>query len=86
MKSSLYICIKFVERRPKDVWKMPLCDVRIIMFYGIPENVNLIHSIKFITITFLKYSFRVPPGSKNSWVYPMPQISKRRPKDVLIAS
>ena len=27
-----------------------------MMFYGRPENVNLMQSIKCITITFLKYS------------------------------
>ena len=37
---------------------MSLGDVHIVMFYGRPENVNLIHSIKFITITFLEYSFK----------------------------
>ena len=38
-------------------------DVRIKMFYGCPENVNLMHSTKFMTITLLKCSFRVPPGN-----------------------
>ena len=71
IKSSFYICIKFVERRPKNVWKMSSGGVHIMMFYGHPGNVNLTHSIKFITITFLKYSFSVPPGRKNNRVYPM---------------
>ena len=42
-----------------------------LMFYGRLENVNLTHSIKFTNVTFLKYSFSVPPGGKNNWVYPM---------------
>ena len=46
-------------------------DVLIVMFYGRPKNVNLTHSITNLPITFLKYSFSVPPGSKNSWIYPM---------------
>ena len=37
---------------------MSLGDVHIVMFYGRPENVNLIHSIKFITIIFLENSFK----------------------------
>ena len=37
-------------------------DVHIMMFYECSENVNLMHSTKFITIKLLKYSFRVPPG------------------------
>ena len=45
---------------------MSLGDVHIMMFYGHPENVNLTHSIKFITIIFLKYGFSVPPGSKDN--------------------
>ena len=45
---------------------MFLGDVHIIMFYGLHENVSLTHSIKFITITFLKYSFSLAPGSKNN--------------------
>ena len=50
---------------------MSLGDVHIMMFYGRPENVNLVHSPKFITITFLKYSFSVPPRGKNNRIYPM---------------
>ena len=50
---------------------MSLGDVRIVMFYGCPENVNLTHPTKFVTITLLKYSFSVPPGNKNNRVYPM---------------
>ena len=49
---------------------MSLGDFHIMMFYRRPENINLMHSIKFITITFLKYSFSVPPVSKNNRVYP----------------
>ena len=45
---------------------MSLVDVHIMMFYGRLENVNLTQSTKFITITFLKYGFSVPPGSKNN--------------------
>ena len=41
-------------------------DAPIMMFYGRPENVNLTHSIKFIIITFLKYSFSVPLGRKKT--------------------
>ena len=50
---------------------MSLGDVRIMLFQGRPEIVNLRHSVRFITITFLKYSFTAAPGSKNSCVYPM---------------
>ena len=49
---------------------MSLDDVHIIMFYGCPENVNLTHSTKVITITVLKYSFSVPPGNKTNRFYP----------------
>ena len=45
---------------------MSLGDVQIVMFYGSPENVILMQSVKFNTVTFLKYSFSVPPGSKNN--------------------
>ena len=41
---------------------MSLDDAHILMFYGRPENVNLTHSVKFNTITFLNDSFSVPPG------------------------
>ena len=40
---------------------MPLGDVHIMMFYGHLVEVSLTHSIKFITITFLKHSFSVTP-------------------------
>ena len=50
--NSFYICIQFNEKRPKDGWKMSLGYVRIIMFCGYPENVNLTHSITFINIIF----------------------------------
>ena len=50
---------------------MSLGDAHIMMFYGRPDNVSLTNSIKFITITFLKYSFSVLPGSKINWAYPM---------------
>ena len=66
---------------------MSLGDVRIMMFYGSPENVSLTHSTKFITKILLKYSFSVPPGNKNNQVYPMSHKFKRdvprRPKCVL---
>ena len=45
---------------------MSLGDVPIMIFHGRPENVNLMHSIKFITITFLKYIFSLPPGNENN--------------------
>ena len=51
---------------------MSLGDVGIMMFWGCPENVNLTHSTKFVTITLLKYSFSIPPVNKNNQVYPMP--------------
>ena len=50
---------------------MSLGDVYIMMFYRRPENVNLAHSIEFITTTSFKYSFRVPSRSKKNWVHPM---------------
>ena len=62
-----------------DVRKKVLGDVHIMMFYARPKNVNLTHSIKFITIIFLKYSFSVPTGNKNSQVY---QISHKFWRDI----
>ena len=41
IKNSFFICIKFVERRRKYVWKMSPGDARIMIFYGRLENVNL---------------------------------------------
>ena len=63
---------------------MSLGDVHIMMFYGCPENVNLTHSTKFITITLLKYSFSVPPGNLKNRVFPMSHLvtSLERPQDV----
>ena len=58
---------------------MFLGDVSIMVFSRCPENVNLTHSTKYITITLLKYSFSVPPGNKNNRVYPM---SHKFQKDV----
>ena len=52
-------------------------DVHIMMFYECSENVNLMHSTKFITIKLLKYSFRVPPGNNNNRVYPMSHNFRR---------
>ena len=45
---------------------MSLGDVHVMIFYGGSDKVSLTHSNKFITITFLKYSFSVPPGNKNN--------------------
>ena len=77
MKNTVYICIKFVKRRPKDGWKMSLGDVRIMLFYGCPEKVNLTHSSKFITVTLLNHSSSVPPGNKNNGVYQMSREFRR---------
>ena len=60
---------KIFEKRPKDVWKISLDDFHVMMLYGRTKNVNLTRSVVSITITFLKYSLSVPPGSKNNWVY-----------------
>ena len=66
---------------------MSLGDVRIMMFYGCPKNVNLTHSTKYITVTLSKYSFSVPPRNKNNRLHPMSDKFQRDgPKDVLIAS
>ena len=56
---------------------MSLGDVRIMMFYGCPKNINLTHSKKFITITLLMYSFSVQPRNKNNRVYTMPHKFRR---------
>ena len=37
-KQPIYLH-KIFERRPKDMWKMSLDDVHIMMFYERPENV-----------------------------------------------
>ena len=55
IKKQLQYLHKISERRPKNVWKLSLGDVHIMMFYGSSKNVNLTDSIKFITATFLKY-------------------------------
>ena len=73
MKNNFYTCIKFVETCQKDAWKMPLSGVRIMAFYERPKKVILIHSIKIISTTFLKYSFSIPPERKNNWTYPTSQ-------------
>ena len=65
---------------------MSLGDIHIMMFYGRPENINLTHSIKFITITLLKYSFSEPTGKKQLRLLNVSEISERRLKVVLIAS
>ena len=69
IKYSLCICIKFVERGPKDVWKISPGSVYVMTFFRRPDNFNLTYSINFIIATFLKYSFSIPPGGKNNWVY-----------------
>ena len=61
---------------------MSLGDVHIMMFYRRLEKVSLTHSIKFVTITFLKYSFSLQPIEFVQCL----KILERRPKDVLIAS
>ena len=50
------------ERRKKDVWKMSLGDVHIMIFYGLPSRERQFNALCDIskTITFLKYSFSVP--------------------------
>ena len=62
-------------------------EVCIMMFCACPENVSLTHSTKFITVTFLRYSFRVPPGNKNNQVYQclinFRETSQGRPNCVL---
>ena len=83
IKNTFYICKIFVERRPKDGWKMSLGDACIMMFYGRPENVSLTHSTRFITTILLKYIFIETHGNKNNWVYPMSHKFRR---DVLISS
>ena len=50
---------------------MSLGEVHNMMFYRHPENINLMHSLKFNLVIFLKYSFSVPP------VYPMSHNSHR---------
>ena len=55
IKKQLQYLHKIFERRPKDVWKLYLGYVHIMMFYGSSKNVNLTDSIKFITATFLMY-------------------------------
>ena len=67
IQKLLYL-YKMFERRLKDVWKTLLSDVRIMMFYGRHEKVNLTCSIKFITITVLKNSFSVTPGSNTKHI------------------
>ena len=79
IKLSFYIGVKFVERRPTDMSKVSLGDVCIMEFYRRFENVILTHFITFITTIFLKYSSRLPLGSKNNWVC---QISQKTWKDV----
>ena len=67
--------------------KVSLGDVCIMEFYRRFENVILTHFITFITTIFLKYSSRLPLGSKNNWVCQISQKNlERRPKDVLAAS
>ena len=79
IKIKFYIGINIVERRPTDMSKVSLGDVCIMEFYRRFENVILTHFITFIIRIFLKYSSRVPLGSKNNWVC---QISQKTWKDV----
>ena len=78
IKNSFYISRKFDERLRKGVRRMSLGTVRIMKFYGRPEKDILTHSIKFVTTTFLKYSFSVPSGSKNNWIDPISQKKFRQ--------
>ena len=55
IKKQLQYLHKIFERRSKDVWKLSLSYVHIMMFYGNSKNVNLTDSIKFMTATFLMY-------------------------------
>ena len=73
-KKQLLYLHKIFERHSKDMWKISLDDTHIMMFCGCLKMINLMHSIKFVTITFLKYSFSVPPGSKNNWNFPRTSI------------
>ena len=38
MKNLLYL-YEMLERRPKEIWKISLGHVHIMMFYGRPEKV-----------------------------------------------
>ena len=62
-KKQLLYLHEIFDRRPKEV---RIGDVYIMMFYGRPKKVSLTHSIEFITITFLKYNFSVPPENINN--------------------
>ena len=44
-------------------------DAQIMMFYWRHENVILKHSIKFITVIFLKHSFNVPSGKQKTFKF-----------------
>ena len=61
---------------------MSLGNVHIVMFHRRPENLSLTHSIKFITITFLKYSFSVPPETKQLSLFNVSMKSMGRHRDV----
>ena len=62
---------------------MSLGDVHIMMFYRRLEKVSLTHSIKFVTITFLKYSFSVPPIEFVQCLKNLRETSQGRPNCVL---
>ena len=77
---------KIFERRAKELWKMSLGDIHIMIFYGRPENINLTHSIKFITITLLSIVSVNQQEKKQLSLPNVSEISERRLKIVLIAS
>ena len=66
---------------------MSLGDVHIMIFDGHSENVNLMYSIKFITITPLRYSFNRLPGKKTiefiQFLINFGETSQGRPNCVL---
>ena len=70
IKNSFYICIKLLKDVQRRVKNVPRWHPHYDILRTSREH-HLTHFIKFLTITFLKYSFSVPPGSKNNWVYPM---------------
>ena len=45
---------------------MIIGDVCIMTFYGLPESIIFTNSKKIITTALLRYSFSVPPESKNN--------------------
>ena len=65
---------------------MSLGDIHIMIFYGRSENINLTHSIKFITITLLSIVSVNQQEKKQLSLPNVSEISERRLKVVLIAS